>query len=458
MRYSIKKRRKFFLVTVSIISTVCFLFATGVVFAGFFPSFEVYFQNKYPTVTSTNVFLENNSVTITVYAYDESGILLVKPKIQDPQNQGQYLAASCDMQNIGSDGTDEIFTCDLSVLGWQEGTYYVDIEIVDSFFNNSMLEAGQYKNVGHFTIGNPVLQSIEITKQPTQLVYTVGDLQLDLSGMEVTGHYNTGDQIISNSSLATDGFDSSTVTASQTITVSYGGFSDTFDISIQAGSAILDHISIAIEPTQLVYTVGDSSLSLSGMQVVAYYNDSSISTLYNGDLAFAGFDSSQPARIQVITVTYQGKSDTFKITIFPVCTNPQTNHGATICIDASALNPSTMTGFTATPSSTSAGTTVTLTATLSLAGPGETVLFRDYDNSLLLGSAITDVSGTAVFEYQPAFNGMHTIQAVYDGNGQKGYLPSYMQTNLTITGNCATNHGATICIDAGISDITPPGQ
>lgn len=76
------------------------------------------------------------------------------------------------------------------------------------------------------------LESIEITTLPTKLVYTVGD-SLDITGMVVTGTYSdSSTSTLSVTAADVSGFDSSAPAASQTLTVTIGGKTDTYTISI----------------------------------------------------------------------------------------------------------------------------------------------------------------------------------------------------------------------------------
>lgn len=73
-------------------------------------------------------------------------------------------------------------------------------------------------------------------------------------------------------------------------------------------------IEITTDPTKTAYTVGDE-LDLTGMVVTATYTDGSTAALSVNELNCTGFDSSEAAASQTITVTYQGKTDTFTISI-----------------------------------------------------------------------------------------------------------------------------------------------
>lgn len=76
------------------------------------------------------------------------------------------------------------------------------------------------------------LSSIAITTPATKLAYEVGDA-LDITGMGVTGTYSdTSTRIETITTANLTGFDSSAVDASQTLTVTVGGKTATYDITI----------------------------------------------------------------------------------------------------------------------------------------------------------------------------------------------------------------------------------
>lgn len=78
----------------------------------------------------------------------------------------------------------------------------------------------------------PLMISIEITTLPTKLNYAVGE-PLDITGMVVTASYSGGSiGIVAVTKANVTGFDSSAPAASQTLTVTVEGKTDTFDIVI----------------------------------------------------------------------------------------------------------------------------------------------------------------------------------------------------------------------------------
>lgn len=68
-------------------------------------------------------------------------------------------------------------------------------------------------------------------------------------------------------------------------------------------------------PVKTEYTVGDEQLDLTGMTVTAQYSDGSTEVIALDQVSVEGFDSTAAAEGQVITVTYQGMSDSFTVNI-----------------------------------------------------------------------------------------------------------------------------------------------
>jgi hypothetical protein len=76
------------------------------------------------------------------------------------------------------------------------------------------------------------LSSISITKPANKLKYTVGD-SLDLSGLEVTGHYSDGSSRVETITTANiSGFDSSAPAEKQVLTITVGVKTASYEVSI----------------------------------------------------------------------------------------------------------------------------------------------------------------------------------------------------------------------------------
>ena len=84
--------------------------------------------------------------------------------------------------------------------------------------------------------------------------------------------------------------------------------------SPSAPAIVVDKIEITNEPTKIEYHIGDE-IDLTGMVVTANYNDGSTKTLASNEYTVTGFDSTDYVNDKEITVTYNDKTDTFKINV-----------------------------------------------------------------------------------------------------------------------------------------------
>lgn len=107
----------------------------------------------------------------------------------------------------------------------EAGTYTITVEAT-GFMNSAVEQKITEENLP------TVLESIEITRPAAKLVYIV-DESLDITGLEVTGHYNDGSsrvESITNANIT--GFDSSKVVESQTLTITIKDKTATYEIII----------------------------------------------------------------------------------------------------------------------------------------------------------------------------------------------------------------------------------
>ena len=176
-----------------------------------------------------------------------------------------------------------------------------------------------YKGKGttfNVTVVPKQVNSISVTTNPTKTKYIQNFESLDLTGGVLTVNYNdnTHDTMsLANNSLTVSGFDNSKV-GTNTITISYGGVSTTFNVSIVAKSLV--SIAITKEPTKKEYIQGYESLDLTGGVLTATYNDNSSGpmNLTNPSVSVSGFDNSTLGA-KTITVSLEGKTATFTVTI-----------------------------------------------------------------------------------------------------------------------------------------------
>jgi hypothetical protein len=77
------------------------------------------------------------------------------------------------------------------------------------------------------------------------------------------------------------------------------------------------------------------------------------------------------------------------------------------------------------------------------------VYFFDSNVSMTspVASAATNSSATvSINSYKPAYAGTHVIEATFSGDPANNLAPSDKQVPLPVTGDCATNGNASICI------------
>jgi len=162
------------------------------------------------------------------------------------------------------------------------------------------------------------LAKIEITSEPARKIYYVNDVMTtsDLAGLEVTAIYSDASRkIIPLDDLEFIGFDSTEAMEEQTVIIAYEGQTASFAISINP--LVLTEIKIVKQPNRTIYLIDDTSedIDLTGIEVIAFYNNDTSSPIPITIDDIIGFDSSKPAEEQALTVIYQDKIDTFSISI-----------------------------------------------------------------------------------------------------------------------------------------------
>ncbi len=155
------------------------------------------------------------------------------------------------------------------------------------------------------------LMSIAISSPASKLIYYQGD-ELDISGLVVMGTYSDGSQRIETINLDNiKGFDSSAPAAGQVLTITVGEKTTIYQVQIL--EVILESISISTPASKLIYYLGDE-LDISGLVVTGTYNNGSRPIPITVD-NITGFDSSQVAADQLLTITVGGKTATYTIQI-----------------------------------------------------------------------------------------------------------------------------------------------
>ena len=129
-----------------------------------------------------------------------------------------------------SDSTEKDVTADVKLSGYDKikaGEQTVTV----SYTQNEITKTAEFK----VTVKAVEVTKIEITTEPEKKKYFTGAIALDLSDMVVTATYNDGTTKDVTANVTTSGFDSSTATESQIITVTYSEKTDTFTVEIKQG-------------------------------------------------------------------------------------------------------------------------------------------------------------------------------------------------------------------------------
>ena len=163
------------------------------------------------------------------------------------------------------------------------------------------------------------LDSIKVTP-PAKTEYQEGE-ELDLNGMVVKAVYSDNREVeVDLKDVKVEGYNKDQV-GTQTITVTYEGKTATFTVTVteKAEEGKLESISVTA-PAKTEYQKGEE-LDLTGMVVTAVYSDGTEAVVDLNDVTIEGYNKDQVGP-QTITVTYEGKTATFDVTVKEESGNP----------------------------------------------------------------------------------------------------------------------------------------
>ena len=157
--------------------------------------------------------------------------------------------------------------------------------------------------------GSLEIDSLVITTQPTKLTYIEGE-SVDLTGAVITATAGLlSGNVASECSVSPSVLDTP---GTQTVTVSYGGQSATFNVTVEAVT-----LAIATAPTKTEYIVGES-LDLTGIVVTA--TAGGVATDVTSQCTFSPADGSTITTSGSITITatFGAKTATTTVTAYAV--------------------------------------------------------------------------------------------------------------------------------------------
>jgi uncharacterized protein YkuJ len=155
------------------------------------------------------------------------------------------------------------------------------------------------------------LSAIEVKTAPTKVEYFTGE-EISLEGGVVLAKYTTGDEEVSMTAegVKVEGFDSKKA-GNQTITVTYGEKTVTFDVTVKEVKA--ESVAVKTAPTKIEYTEGEEFSAEGGIITVKYNNGKTEDVNITKEMV-SGFDASKTGT-QTLTVTYSEKSATFEVVV-----------------------------------------------------------------------------------------------------------------------------------------------
>lgn len=159
---------------------------------------------------------------------------------------------------------------------------------------------------------NKSVESIAMKTSVTKVNYYVGDT-LDIAGGEIEVSYDDNSKetiALSETGVAVTGFDSTTA-GEKEVTVTYKEKTTTFVVMVYTKE--VKSIEIVNTPTKVTYFVGET-LNTNGIEVKAIYQLHE-EIVDNSELSFTGFDSTSANNEVVVTVTYNGKTATFTVSV-----------------------------------------------------------------------------------------------------------------------------------------------
>ncbi len=153
------------------------------------------------------------------------------------------------------------------------------------------------------------LTGIELTALPEKLVYLEASEELDVRGGKLTLRYDNGTtEEIDLTEDMISGFDN-TKPGKQTVTVTYGGFTATFEVTVRAKD--IDHIAVTRAPDKMEYVEG-TEFDPKGMEVTIYYNNGQTEVITGGWEVVYAFDKVGPSAVKV---SYAGHEAALTVTV-----------------------------------------------------------------------------------------------------------------------------------------------
>ena len=278
----------------------------------------------------------NETLTITKDSYTDtqaitvndvySGITVTKPKkVSYKYNEELDLTdgAVTPTYKSGATGTAILMTdSSVSVTGYDKTK--IGSQTLTATYNGKT-------NTFDVTVSDYVSGVTVTAPTSDQTSYKYGDA-LDLTGAKITKTYASGktESVTPVATMVTDTATSSTATtelastefgsdntATRTLKLSYtsNGITNSATYTMIVTNPV-SSIAVATNPTKTTYNIGDTIDLTSGViKVTRAAGNSTNVDMTDAGVTVSGFDSSATASNQTVTVSYEGKSTTFNVTI-----------------------------------------------------------------------------------------------------------------------------------------------
>ena len=154
------------------------------------------------------------------------------------------------------------------------------------------------------------VSSIEVASNPTKTTYKYGE-ELDIAGLVVNQVYASGAKSQIEVTLEmVIGYDKNTL-GTQTVTVTYNGLTATFEVNVVD---YITGISLKTAPTKVEYEINEQ-LDVTGGVITVNKASGATEDVNITKEMVTGFDSSAASESLTLTVTYEGFTVTYNVTI-----------------------------------------------------------------------------------------------------------------------------------------------
>ena len=168
------------------------------------------------------------------------------------------------------------------------------------------------------TVNEVVIESIAVTTPPLKTMYFAGE-RLDLAGLVITATYNNGNSqaVTDYGTLPAAGAALNNV-GQQSVTVSYEGMTAEFTVTVN--EVVVTSIAVTAPPSKSTYFAGEA-LDLAGLVITATYNDGSSQAVTGYSTSPAAGAALNSVGQQSVTVSYEGLTAGFIVTVQSVTEN-----------------------------------------------------------------------------------------------------------------------------------------